>query len=84
MCEIARQACGKGIGARGIHAVVEELMQELLYEIPSDPSIETCIVTRDTVRGTKPPVVKYKEEVRSAKDDSEGACVEYEGEALAG
>lgn len=60
VCEIARQACGKGIGARGIHAVVEEFMQELLYEIPSDPSIDTCIITREAVLGTERPYIGHR------------------------
>ncbi len=80
--EIARQAHSKGIGARGINAVVEGIMQELLYEIPSDPSIETCIVTRETVLGTKAPIVKYKEKVRSAEDEPGGTYVRHEREAL--
>lgn len=59
--EIAQQAYDRGVGARGINALVEGVMQDIMFEIPSDPTIRKCIITRDTVRGTKPPrIVHFK------------------------
>lgn len=82
--EIARQAYAKRTGARGIHAIVEGVMQELMYEIPSDPTIDTCIITREAVLGEAAPIVKYKQEVRSAENEPPGEYVMYGENALAG
>lgn len=57
--EIAHQAYAKKIGARGLNAMIENVMQDLLYEIPSDPSICKCIITKEVVEGLeKPRVIK--------------------------
>lgn len=53
IAEIAHQAYIRKIGARGLNAVVEKVMQDILYEVPSDPSIRKCFVTRGVVLGTE-------------------------------
>ena len=39
----------RGIGARGLRAVLEATMTELMYEVPSDPTISKVIITADSV-----------------------------------
>ena len=51
IAEIANQAYAKKIGARGLNAIVENVMQELLYEVPSEPSVSRCIITKKVVQG---------------------------------
>ena len=49
---IAELAIERKIGARGLRAVIEGVMTPLMYEIPSDPSIEKVVITEAAVRGT--------------------------------
>ncbi len=54
---IADQALERGIGARGLRAVVEATMNPLMYEVPSDPSITKIIVTPEAVNHTGEPII---------------------------
>ncbi len=52
---IAEKAIERKIGARGLRAVLESVMTDVMYEVPSDKSIEKVVITADSVRnGTKP------------------------------
>ena len=63
--EIAHQAHVRKTGARGLNAIVENIMQELLFDIPSEPSIRKCIITKEVVQGIdKPHVVKENDIVK--------------------
>ena len=58
---IAKLAIERETGARGLRAIVEGFMTSIMYEIPSDTTIEKCIITKDTVDGKKPPTIIYNE-----------------------
>ena len=51
LAAIAQKAIDRQIGARGLRAVMEELMTQIMYEIPSDLSIQKVIVTESCVQG---------------------------------
>ena len=51
----------KKTGARGLRAIMEEIMIDIMYEVPSDKTIEKCIITTETVTERKAPVVIRKE-----------------------
>ena len=51
---IAEQAFERKTGARGLRSIMENIMMDTMYEIPSDESIETCIITKEAVDGGKP------------------------------
>lgn len=57
---IAQKASDKGTGARGLRSIIENLMLDLMYDIPSRSDVETCIVTRKTVETGVPKLVKRK------------------------
>lgn len=58
---IAQKAIDRKIGARGLRAVLEEVMTKVMYDIPSDPSISQVVITRDCVeKGVEPKVVRSK------------------------
>ena len=58
---IAQKAIDRKIGARGLRAVLEEVMTKVMYDIPSDPSISQVTITRDCVeKGVEPKVVRSK------------------------
>ncbi len=65
---IADKALSRKTGARGLRTILESVMMESMYNVPSDESIIEVIVTRDAVEGkTDPLVVHYEEEEKEAK-----------------
>ncbi len=55
---IADKALERKTGARGLRAIIEEIMLDVMYDIPSANNIEKCIVTKDTIKsGTAPSLV---------------------------
>ena len=57
--EIAHEAMVRETGARGLRAIIENVMTDIMYEIPSDDAIEKCVVTKDTViNGSEPDIIK--------------------------
>ncbi|MCD8190961.1 MAG: ATP-dependent Clp protease ATP-binding subunit ClpX, partial [Clostridiales bacterium] len=55
---IAEAAQDRGIGARGLRAVVEDTMNQLMYQVPSDPTITKVTITADCVRHTGEPLME--------------------------
>ena len=52
---IAKKAIERETGARGLRAIVENLLTTIMYDVPSSSTIERCIITRDTVESNSPP-----------------------------
>ena len=59
---VADKAIERNIGARGLRAVMEGLLTQMMYDIPSDPTIEKVTITRACVEGTGEPVVERNPE----------------------
>lgn len=59
--EVAHQAYSRKTGARGLRSILEHVMNDLMFTIPSDPSIVKCIIDKDTILGIKEPDVLRKE-----------------------
>ena len=55
--EIAHEAYARKTGARGLRSIIEHTMNDLMFTIPSDPSIKKCVITKGTVQGTEEPKV---------------------------
>ena len=54
---IADKAIERSIGARGLRAVMENLLTQIMYDIPSDPTVEKAVITKACVEGTGEPVL---------------------------
>ena len=55
---IVDKAVERKTGARGLRSIIEEIMTDIMFEIPSNPKIAKCIITKDTViNGNEPEVV---------------------------
>ncbi|NLM13996.1 MAG: ATP-dependent Clp protease ATP-binding subunit ClpX [Epulopiscium sp.] len=52
---IAKKALERETGARGLRAILEEMMTDVMYEIPSTKDVEKCIITKETVESKKMP-----------------------------
>ena len=56
---IADQAIARNIGARGLRAVMEGMLTQIMYDIPSDPTIVKAVITRDCVEGKGQPILTH-------------------------
>lgn len=61
--EIAHIAHRKNTGARGLNAIIEEIMEGIMYEIPSDPLICRCTITKQAVSGEDVPIIERQAEI---------------------
>ena len=52
---IVNKAMERKTGARGLRSIVEEIMRDIMFEIPSNNKIEKCIITKETVENNEPP-----------------------------
>lgn len=59
--EVAHQAYSRKTGARGLRSILEHVMNDLMFTIPSDSSIVKCVIDKDAILGTKEPDVFRKE-----------------------
>lgn len=60
--EVAKAAVKRKTGARGLRAIMEKTMMDVMYETPSDDKIKVCEITKEAVDGTEPPHITRKEE----------------------
>lgn len=63
---IADQAVKRKTGARGLRAIVEQAMLDVMYDMPGDTTIKKCIVTKDTILNGKKPVLVHGDKRESA------------------
>jgi ATP-dependent Clp protease ATP-binding subunit ClpX len=60
MTAIAREALKRNVGARGLRIILEELMLDLMYTVPSQRDIEQCLINEDVVARSVQPITLYK------------------------
>lgn len=56
----AELAAERGTGARGLRSLIENVMKDVMFEIPSLPDVKECVITAATVDGGKPKYIKVK------------------------
>jgi ATP-dependent Clp protease ATP-binding subunit ClpX len=54
---VAREALKRGTGARGLRAILEEVMLDVMYELPSISGLTECVITREVIVGGERPVL---------------------------
>src|SRR2546426_982481 len=54
---VAREALKRGTGARGLRAILEDVMLDVMYELPSIPDLTECVITRDAILGRERPIL---------------------------
>ncbi len=69
--EIARLAFERKTGARGLRAVMEKTMTDVMFEIPSDENIGACRITKEVVDGTEQPELSYRSLIVSKVGEEE-------------
>ncbi|MGE5893449.1 MAG: ATP-dependent Clp protease ATP-binding subunit ClpX, partial [bacterium] len=63
---IARKAIERKTGARGLRAILEEVMLDVMYEIPSQKGVKECIVSEETILKHETPLLVYETRAESA------------------
>lgn len=58
---IAQEAMKRSAGARGLRAIIESIMRDVMYDVPSREDVKKCIVTEEVVREHKPPMLVLEE-----------------------
>ena len=57
---LAEEAVARGTGARALRSIFEQIMLDIMYEIPSRDDVESVTINRGVVEGNKPPTIKKK------------------------
>lgn len=64
---VARKSLERKTGARGLRAIMENSLMDLMYKTPSDDTIRKCVITKDVVEGTGEPEIIRGEAPAPAK-----------------
>lgn len=64
---IAEKALERKTGARGLRSILENVMMDVMYRIPSDDTIESCVITKGAVEGISEPLVVHREVMKRAR-----------------
>ena len=63
---VARQAMKRNSGARGLRSILENVMLDLMYEIPSQPEIRECVIGEEVILRNEAPLLLYEGSLESA------------------
>ncbi len=66
---IVDKAIERNTGARGLRSIIEDIMRDIMFDIPSNPNIEKCIITKATVENNEPPKLIINEEKETKKPE---------------
>ncbi|WP_099470008.1 ATP-dependent Clp protease ATP-binding subunit ClpX [Konateibacter massiliensis] len=64
---IAERSIARKTGARGLRSIMESVMMDVMYTIPSDETIVECIITKEAAEGSGEPIIERKEELPNKK-----------------
>jgi len=63
---VARQALNRKSGARGLRAILENAMLDIMYELPSLKNVRECVVSEEVVLNAEQPILLYEKQAESA------------------
>ncbi len=63
---IAKEAIKRKSGARGLRAIMENIMLDVMYELPSQPNIRECIISEEVILNHEGPILLYEKEAGAA------------------
>ncbi len=58
---IVNKAIERKTGARGLRSILEDIMRDIMFEIPSNPKIAKCLITKDTIENGSNPIITIDE-----------------------
>ena len=63
---VAHEAMKRNSGARGLRSILENVMLDIMYEIPSQPDIRECVISEEVVTNRETPLLLYEGSLESA------------------
>lgn len=63
---IAKKTMKRKTGARGLRAILENVMLDVMYELPSQSNVEECIVNEDVILSNSRPILIYEKKAKTA------------------
>ena len=66
LAAIAKEALTRKSGARGLRAIMESIMLDVMYDVPSHPEIEEVVISQETVEKREKPIVVYASASRAS------------------
>jgi ATP-dependent Clp protease ATP-binding subunit ClpX len=66
LAAIAREALKRKSGARGLRAIMENIMLDVMYDIPSQPNIKEVLISEEVVTNREHPIVLYQKAAETA------------------
>ncbi len=66
LAAVARKAIDRKAGARGLRAILEDVMLDIMYEIPSKKEVSECVVNEEAIQKKEKPLVVYQKKAESA------------------
>lgn len=64
---VADKAVMKNTGARGLRSIFENVMRDVMYEVPSRDDVKKCIITKDTVENDMPPTLVFADTAAASR-----------------
>lgn len=68
--EIAKEALKRKTGARGLRSLLEGIMRDVMYEIPSTEGVRACRVTKETITGEAKPILTIDNDAKKSQEES--------------
>ncbi len=68
--EIAKEALKRKTGARGLRSILEGIMRDVMYEIPSTEGVRACRVTKETITGKAKPILTIDNDAKKSQEES--------------
>lgn len=68
--QIAKEALKRETGARGLRSIIEAIMRNVMYDVPSIPGVVACRVTKDTVNSKKDPILTIDKKSNTSKEET--------------
>ena len=62
---IVDKAIERKTGARGLRSIIEEIMRDIMFDVPSKPNIKKCIITKETVLSSAGPTLEIGEDIEA-------------------
>jgi ATP-dependent Clp protease ATP-binding subunit ClpX len=63
---VAQEALKRNSGARGLRAIMEAVMLEIMYQIPSQENVKEVVISEEVIRRKEPPIIVYEKKKESA------------------
>ncbi|MFA5584901.1 MAG: ATP-dependent Clp protease ATP-binding subunit ClpX, partial [Bacteriovoracaceae bacterium] len=74
--EVARTALARKTGARGLRAILEQVMLDVMYELPGNEKVNKCIINRDAILGISSPILEEGERKKTPEKSKSNKKIE--------